>query len=183
MALAATDCTTMDGTPSPTTTMTPPRGSSPCVPHVPRGSPWSLSMGYKRGTPIGAHVRPYTPVAHRSSPPRTGSRVHLHLGRSMRQRAPFATISTSQNKPDRSGYLRGVLHTLRQSVAPLGVHMAAAQSRRNLGVARCRQIQLYSEIAARLRSCHVAPQRCSRLTEHAKHSPEISGTAGLGLVC
>ena len=57
----------------------------------------------------------------------------VHLG-SMRHRAPYATTSTNQTKPGRSGYLRGVLCVLRQSAAPLGAHMAAAQSRRNLAI-------------------------------------------------
>ena len=66
----------------------------------------------------------------------------VHLG-IMRHRAPYATTSTNQTKPGRSGYLRGVLCVLHQSVSPLGADIAAApsaQSRRNLGVARCRQI-------------------------------------------
>ena len=52
----------------------------------------------------------------------------------MRHRAPYATTSTNQTKPGRSGYLRGVLCVLRQSAAPLGAHMAAAQSRCNLAI-------------------------------------------------
>ena len=47
---------------------------SPCVLHLPRGSPWFLSIAHTCGTPIGAHGRSYTPVVHRSSPPGTPRR-------------------------------------------------------------------------------------------------------------
>ena len=53
-----------------------------CVAHSPRGCMWSLSMAHTRGTPIGAHGRSYTPVAHRSSPPGIhqgdAQRLHRH---------------------------------------------------------------------------------------------------------
>ena len=45
-----------------------------CVAHSPRGCMWSLSIAHTRGTPIGAHGRSYTPVAHRCSPPGTPRR-------------------------------------------------------------------------------------------------------------
>ena len=57
----------------------------------------------------------------------------VHLG-SMRHRAPYATTSTNQTKPGRSGYLRGVLCALRQSASPLGADASAAQSRCNLAI-------------------------------------------------
>ena len=79
VSVAATDATTDTLTDDD---KTPPRGRPQCVPHLPRGSLWSLSIGHTRGTPIGAHGRSYIPVAHRSSPYRVhqgdARRLHRH---------------------------------------------------------------------------------------------------------
>ena len=73
----------------------------------------------------------------------------------MRHRAPYATTSTNQSEPDRSGHLRDVLCTCRQPVAPLGVLTAAAQSRRNLAISG--DISRNTQIASRLRSYREGP--------------------------
>ena len=68
-------------------------------------------------------------------------------------------------------------YSLRQSVAPLGADIAAAQSRRNLGVARCRQIPRDCAQIAHLHPGHPEALQC--VAEGVEHSPEISRTPGI----
>ena len=75
--------------------------------------------------------------------------------RAVRRMLPFSLRSSPPSDPGRSVYLRGVLCALRQIATPLG---GLGVQVRDLGA-----ISLYlatsrdSEIASRLRTCHVDP--------------------------